>query len=162
MPKNVLDEQAIVIQSPCTVPWESMQGDRAKRFCGQCRLHVHDVSEMTKREVRELLTSTGGECCLRVWRRPDGRVITKDCSRVLRAIRRRVAAVRAAAAGLLALMGLGGCRGESCCSHAPPPQPTTGAMVAPPPPPPTKGTPATPVQPAQPPPVKGATVTTGR
>jgi hypothetical protein len=159
MPQNVLDEQAIVIQSPCTVPWESMQGDRVKRFCGQCRLHVHDVSEMSRRDVRELLTSTGGNCCLRVWRRPDGRVITQDCNRVLRAIRRRVAAVRAAAAGVLALVGLGGCHRGSSPPEAPPSRPTTGAMVAPPAPPPTMGTPATL---PQPPPVKGATVTTGR
>jgi hypothetical protein len=127
-----------------------MRGDRVKRFCDQCRLHVHDVSEMTRHEVKELLATTGGTCCLRVWRRPDGRVITKDCQRVLRALRRRIAAVRAAAAGLLALVGLGGCHGGHANSG--------GATSAPPGAgTPTMGTPGT-----LPPPVKGATVTTGK
>src|SRR5262245_2121528 len=99
----------ITIASPCTVPWESMSGDDAKRFCGQCRLHVHDFSQMTRAEIADLLHRTGGNCCKRIWRRRDGRIITKDCRRVLDGLRRRARAFAAAVAGLLAFVGLGGC-----------------------------------------------------
>jgi pimeloyl-ACP methyl ester carboxylesterase len=54
-----------------------MTGDAAKRWCGQCRLHVRDVSQMTRAEVAELLRAPEGRGCLRIWRRPDGRVIWK-------------------------------------------------------------------------------------
>ena len=114
-----VDLDAISIASPCTVPWDSMNGDAVKRFCGQCRLHVHDVSRMSRQEVGDLLQATGGTCCLRVWRRADGRVITKDCQRIRRALRRRMQTVSAAAAGLLALLGIGGCqRGRAADSAA--------------------------------------------
>jgi hypothetical protein len=166
MSTSALDEQAIVIQSPCTVPWESMRGDRVQRFCGQCQLHVHDVSEMSRVEIRSLLATTNGHCCLRVWRRPDGRVITKDCDRVLRAIRRRLAAMRVAAAGLLALVGFGGCRHAGPVNGDGSSGPTTGALAPLPPPgagTPLMGTPMPPpMPPPTPPPLKGATVTTGR
>ncbi len=74
MTRLPIDLDAITIQSPCTVPWESMKGNERKRFCGQCRLHVHDISQLTRREAVALLEETGGECCLRLWRRPDGTV----------------------------------------------------------------------------------------
>lgn len=147
MPPSVSELDAIVIESPCTVPWASMAGDDVTRFCGQCRLNVHDVSQMTRAEAGELLRTTGRACCLRVWRRPDGRVITRDCNRVRRALRRRVQALRAAAASLFALLGLGGCGGSKG-----PDAPHDGA-----------GPEATPAAaPVEKPPVPGATVLTGR
>ena len=86
-----------------------MQGDEVKRYCGQCRLHVHDTSNMSREQVVGLLEETGGRCCLRIWRRPDGRVITRDCNRIRRAIARRLQWIRTAAAGLFAIVGLGSC-----------------------------------------------------
>lgn len=154
MPQPTADLDAIVISSPCTVPWESMTGDEARRFCGQCRLHVHDTSQMSRRRVRALLTNTNGECCLRVWRRPDGRVITKDCRRVVRALARRLAFVRTAAAALFAFVGLGGCGTQE--SHET--DATTGVVA---PRKPAQPAAAKPVAPSEPP-VEGATVITGR
>jgi len=153
-----VDLDAISIASPCTVPWDSMNGDAVKRYCGQCRLHVHDVSRMTRTEVGDLLHETNGSCCLRVWRRADGRVITKDCQRVRRALRRRMQALSAAAAGLLALLGLGGCRAR-VMQGVVHPQPATTSPA------PTMGTPEnpTPTPPtSENPPIRGATVTTGK
>src|SRR5262245_7444360 len=128
MSRKTVDLDAILIASPCSVPWESMTGDAAKRYCGQCRLHVYDFSQMTRKEAEALLTRTHGDICKRIWRRPDGRVLTKACGPVaeaLRAVRRRVRVVAAAAAGLLAALGLGGCGGtrapESGTAATPPP-----------------------------------------
>ena len=136
MDRSTIDLDAVTIASPCTVPWDSMEGDEGKRFCGQCRLHVHDVSQLTRREADALIESAGGRCCLRLWRRPDGRVITKDCGRVRLAIARRLAILRTAAAGLFAALGLVGCSdGPARRSIV-----TTGAMVSwPPPKPPSPG-----------------------
>ena len=112
MDRSTNDLDAITIQSPCTIPWDSMKGNERKRFCGQCRLHVHDISQLTPREAVDLLEKTGGDCCLRVWRRPDGRVVTKDCGRVRLAIERRLLLIRAAAAAVFAAVGLAGCRSQ--------------------------------------------------
>ncbi len=107
-----IDIDAIVIASPCAVPWDSMTGDEVRRYCGQCRLNVYDLSQMTRAQIQTLYVETGGSFCKRVWRRPDGRVITKDCRRVVSAMRRRLRAIGAAAAGLLAFAGLVGCGAE--------------------------------------------------
>lgn len=154
MDRSTIDLDAVTIASPCTVPWDSMAGDERKRFCGQCRLHVHDVSQMTRREADALIESAGGRCCLRLWRRPDGRVITKDCGRVRLAIERKWMVVRAVAAGLFAAIGLG-----ACAKRPPylPPRHTIGAVVALPPKAPDSaitGKPAMPTPPNSPTPAK--------
>ena len=136
-----IDLDAITIASPCSVPWDSMSGDERRRFCGQCRLHVHDTSRMTRAEVESLVETTGGHCCLKLWRRADGRVVTQDCGRVRLALERRVRAIRAVAAAVLAFVGLGG-----CAQRAPYRPYVTGAVAAPPPsptpPPPNPPVPA--------------------
>src|SRR4051812_17296637 len=82
------------IASPCSVGWESMSGDERKRFCSLCKLHVYNISEMTREEVRELVTSSDGRVCARLYRRADGTVLTRDCPVGLAAkIRRRVSRV---------------------------------------------------------------------
>ena len=144
MNRSPIDVNALTIASPCTVPWDSMAGNERRRFCGQCRLHVHDVSRMTRRETEELIESAEGRCCLRLWRRADGRVITKDCGRVRLALARRLTAMRAVAAGLFAALGLTGCASKVAHST----YQTTGVLVAPtsprPPDPATTGTPIIP------------------
>lgn len=158
MPAPAFDLDAITIQSPCTVPWSSMHGDDVRRYCGQCRLHVHDVSKMTRDEVRALAGRPEGVGCLRIWRRPDGTLITRDCSRVRLMLERRLRALRVAAAGLLALVGLGGCRPARVADDAPAVPASDPASA----PRPTMGTPMPPPPPPERPPVPGATVTTGR
>lgn len=107
---------AIRIGSPCTASWEAMEGDDRRRFCGACRLHVYDLSAMRREEAESLLRSRSGRLCVRLTRRPDGRVVTDDCDRVRRAIRRRARAVRAAASALFAMffpLAAAGCGGPS-------------------------------------------------
>ena len=142
------DLDAITIASPCTVPWDSMSGSERKRFCGQCRLHVHDISQLSKPEALHLLDKTGGDCCLRIWRRPDGTVVTKDCGRVRLALERRLLWLRAVAATLFAAVGLAGCRSERLAG---PPAGSSMSMGTPPTLPappvgvkPTMGTPSDP------------------
>jgi len=90
----VLD--SLRIASPCTADWAAMTGDDKKRFCAQCKLHVHDLSAMTSDEAMALLRSAGqGRTCVRFHRRADGRVLTRDCPVGLRR-RMRQAWLRAA------------------------------------------------------------------
>lgn len=97
----------LTIPVPCRVPWESMTGDAKRRFCARCRLHVHDLSQMTRDDALALVERgrTGGGVCVQIWRRPDGRVLTWDCRSAVRSKRRRALVV---AAALLGVLGLGG------------------------------------------------------
>jgi hypothetical protein len=93
--RHLLDRTEIA--SPCTADWNAMAGDDRRRFCSQCRLHVHDLSAMTSDEALDLLRAAGqGRLCVRLWRRADGTVLTRDCP-VGRRRRLRWAWARAAA-----------------------------------------------------------------
>lgn len=121
------DLDDLKIASPCHESWANMQGDERRRFCESCELHVYDLSGMTRNEAEELVRKTEGRLCLRLHRRADGTVITKDCPVGSAARVRRL--VKACAAALLALVGfLPGCKARVVESR-PAPGPT---VVAPP------------------------------
>jgi len=128
MPAPAAFLDALRIATPCPVSWESMTGDDRKRFCSSCSLHVYDVSALTSRAAERLVRSASGKrLCLRLWRRADGRVVTRDCGRVRAAIARRTAWVRSVAAAVMAFFALPG------CSDAPEGKQGTGTPVAEPP-----------------------------
>lgn len=88
-----LDSLRII--TPCTVPWSSMTGDDAVRFCGKCSKNVYNVAELTRAEAIDLVERAEGRVCMQLsWRR-DGTLATGDCWARLRRARRR---------GLLALL----------------------------------------------------------
>lgn len=98
----------IEIATPCTADWNQMAGDDRVRHCGQCRLNVYDISEMTRHEAAVLLTSNEGErTCLRLYKRPDGTLVTQDCWARLRAARRRGWVAFAAALVIVCVTQLG-------------------------------------------------------
>jgi hypothetical protein len=92
------------VASPCSADWNSMAGDARVRFCGQCELHVYNISEMTTEAAIALVTSTEGRLCARFFRRSDGTVLTRDCPTGLRAVRARTS--RIAGAVLSAVLSL--------------------------------------------------------
>lgn len=95
------------IASPCPVGWDQMAGDNRVRFCDQCQLNVYNIAELSRTEVKELIASSEGRICARLFRRADGTVLIKDCPVGLRALRlrvsKRVAAVFAAIASISSL-----------------------------------------------------------
>lgn len=98
----------IRIATPCTMNWSEMSGDDQKRFCGSCRLNVYNVRMMTRGEAVRLIQETEGRVCLRLYRRHDGTVITKDCPVGLAALRARIVrGVGVSVAAFLGLMGFG-------------------------------------------------------
>lgn len=134
----------IAIASPCTADWNAMKGDDRKRFCSQCKLHVHDLSAMSRDEASTLLAAAAkGRVCVRFFRRADGRVLTQDCPVGLRA-RLRWAWARTCAATLALWAFATGCApkadatpqpvkmGEAVMPTPKPPRAEMGDMVAPP------------------------------
>ena len=64
---NPLDN--IHIASPCPANWDEMFGDGRKRHCGECKLNVYNLSDMTRREAEDLLINSEGRLCVRFFRR---------------------------------------------------------------------------------------------
>lgn len=96
MSTEVVSLDVIQVASPCSASWDEMVGDDRARFCGQCRLNVYNLSEMTRAEATAFVQNREGRTCIRFYRRVDGTVITRDCPIGLRALRRRVACMAAA------------------------------------------------------------------
>ncbi len=103
-PMKKFDINSIKVASPCSVPWGSMTGDDRSRHCGQCSLTVFNIAELTAAETERLIREREGRLCIRLYRRADGTVITRDCPTGLRAVRRRLA--RVASAAFAAVLGL--------------------------------------------------------
>jgi hypothetical protein len=97
---NPLDN--IHIASPCSADWNQMFGDGRKRFCGDCKLNVYNLSDMTRAEAENFLIASEGRTCVRFYRRQDGSVLTKDCPVGWQAIKRRVSRVAAAVFSMIA------------------------------------------------------------
>ena len=103
--------------SPCSARWEDMAGDDRVRHCAACDLDVFNVAGLTREEaatlIRERLVEPGGRVCVRLTRRADGTVLTRDCPVGLARVRRLAAASRSrlmAVATLLLGFGLVGVR----------------------------------------------------
>ena len=74
---------AISIATPCPMKWSKMNRSdiEATRFCDRCHKHVHDVSRMQDSDVVSLLdrSRTDADVCVRLFRRPDGTIVTASC-----------------------------------------------------------------------------------
>ena len=69
----------IKIASPCSADWNEMYGNERKRFCGDCKLNVYNLSGMTSYDAENLLRNSEGRMCVRFFRRADGTILTADC-----------------------------------------------------------------------------------
>ena len=97
---NPLDN--IHIASPCPANWDEMFGDGRKRFCGDCKLNVYNLSNMTRRDAENLLINSEGRLCVRFFRRADGTVLTKNCPVGWQAMKKRISRVATAAFSMVA------------------------------------------------------------
>jgi hypothetical protein len=113
MKDEKFDVQQLEVASPCYERWDNMKGDDRVRHCASCKLNVYNVRELTAGEVEELVTRSNGRVCMRLYRRWDGTVLTRDCPMGLQRARVRVAAALLTATAfvgvlLLPLIRLGG------------------------------------------------------
>ena len=97
--KSPLD--SLKVASPCSMAWNEMYGDDRKRFCGECRLNVYDLSGMTRQEAENLLVTSEGRLCVRYYKRSDGTVLTKDCPVGWAKVRQRLSVYTTAAFAML-------------------------------------------------------------
>jgi len=88
-PRPHFDLDALEVETPCAVPWDSMQGDNRVRYCGHCRQNVYNIEALPRAEAVRLVSVREGRPCIRFYRRRDGTVVTADCWARLRAARRR-------------------------------------------------------------------------
>ena len=109
----------VKIASPCSQDWNAMIGTDRKRFCGDCKLNVYNLSDMTKKDAENLLANAEGRLCVRFYRRADGTVLTKDCPVGWARVKQRASKMAAAFASLffgvvtsLGLMSLSNSSGE--------------------------------------------------
>lgn len=89
------------IASPCSADWNAMEGNERKRFCGECKLNVYNLSGMTSYVAENLLRNSEGRLCVRYFQRPDGTVLTKDCPVGRARIKRRVSVAAASVFAVL-------------------------------------------------------------
>jgi ankyrin repeat protein len=92
--KTFLDQIRV---NPCTQSWDSMVGNDQFRFCKHCNLSVHNLAEMTRKEVERLIAKSQGRLCVRYQRRPDGSLRTLPAAQKLHRITRRASQVAAGA-----------------------------------------------------------------
>ena len=89
------------IASPCPANWNGMDGDDRKRFCGECKLNVYNLSGMTRYDAENLLRLSEGRLCVRYFQRADGTIITQDCPVGWAKVKERVSVFAAAALSLI-------------------------------------------------------------
>lgn len=93
------------IATPCKANWDEMVGDDCKRHCSLCNLNVYNLSAMTLEEAEQLIITAEGRVCLRMFRRNDGTVITRDCPVGLaEKLKRRLAMSFAGVASIFAVI----------------------------------------------------------
>ncbi len=93
--------QNLKVASPCSQDWNAMLGDDRRRYCGECKLNVYNLSGMTRGEAENLLAGSEGRLCVRYFQRADGSVITEDCPVGWARVKQRAAVFAAAFASLV-------------------------------------------------------------
>lgn len=101
MQRNYSPLKNLKVASPCSAEWNEMYGDDRKRFCGDCKLNVYNLSGMTKDEAETLLLAAEGRLCVRYFQRSDGTVLTADCPVGWAAVKRRLSNWATAAFSML-------------------------------------------------------------
>jgi len=79
----------IGVATPCDAAWDDMKGSDRVRFCGHCKLHVYNLSAMSRSAAAALVREREGRLCVRLFKRADGTLITEDCWSRLRRARQK-------------------------------------------------------------------------
>jgi hypothetical protein len=68
------------METRCPKSWIKRVGDSERRFCEDCKLHVHNLSEISDKSRQELMT-TDQRVCVTYYLAPDGTFVSfKDLS----------------------------------------------------------------------------------
>ena len=72
--KSLLD--SIDVPAPCPQSWDAMRGGDKVRFCGNCEKDIHNLSAMTRGEIKKLLLQSKESVCIRMEKDADGKIKT--------------------------------------------------------------------------------------
>lgn len=97
MPKSIRSFDRMIIPAPCNADWDSMIGNERVRFCEHCKLHVTDLSSLTRTDAIRLVERSRGGVCVRYIVGPSGGVVTRNMPEPLYRIGRRVSKIAAGA-----------------------------------------------------------------
>jgi hypothetical protein len=89
------------VASPCSQDWNAMIGTDRKRYCGECKLNVFNLSGMSRAEAENLIMNAEGRLCVRFYQRADGSVLTEDCPVGWAKVKQRTKAYVTALASLI-------------------------------------------------------------
>ncbi len=92
----------VIVAAPCPITWESMVGDDRVRHCSGCDRNVYNLSDMSTAEAEKFIMENGDTQCARLFRRADGKIMTDNCPRGLRAIRNKCKTAVKVAASIIA------------------------------------------------------------
>jgi hypothetical protein len=102
--KSRVNLDDIAIAAPCNAAWSAMTGSEQERVCAECKLSVFNLSALSRREAEDLLNqSKPGAFCIKLFRRADGTILTKDCPTGLRLLSRAKFKMRLAISTILAV-----------------------------------------------------------
>jgi hypothetical protein len=120
--------EELAVTTPCGADWNAMKKEGTKRFCADCKKHVHDLSSMTRDDARALLASKATEgLCVRYLYDADGRVAFQDAVPATRLLA-KVKRFATAAIALAAPMTLNACMG-AMPAPTPPVAPATSSSA---------------------------------
>ena len=97
MSQSIRSFDRMIIPAPCDADWDSMTGNDQVRFCEHCKLHVTNLSSLTRQDAIRLVARSQGRLCVRFVQRPNGRVLTKQMPEKVHHIARRVSRIAAGA-----------------------------------------------------------------
>src|SRR5947209_1892468 len=99
-----LDE--LRVANPCTsAVWSKEKGADRARLCTTCNKSVHNLSLRTLDEANQLIREAEGKLCISLYHGFNGKVLTADAPRALRALRRKYLIARAKIIGLALAIG---------------------------------------------------------
>jgi hypothetical protein len=108
------------VASPCPKSWGAMNGDSKRRYCDHCEHHVHNLSEMTASERRDVL-ATKGRVCITYTANARGELISHADSNGLLALLSRMRLAFVAIVAAIVPFGLSSCAMRTLGKPAPPP-----------------------------------------
>ncbi len=76
MKKNWLN--LIDVPTPCDKSWNEMIGDDKSRLCLHCDKNIHNLDEMTAKEIEKLIFQSKGRVCVRLTRDEKRQINTKN------------------------------------------------------------------------------------
>lgn len=78
--------------SECSSSWEKMSGSGSMRFCEKCQLMCYDFSTVEIEQARQIVYQREEKENCELYKRKDGKFLSKDCPVGLQAKRRRMLA----------------------------------------------------------------------